>query len=145
MSILTPEQVAAMHGPVVSSAGHGPTCVDDLIRSHEALRETVARLNRRAQSAESGLAAALAGHERDGPSFGRTLANAAAAMYRDQAEAAQTREAALVALLRRLTILHADSQYGHAGQEITDCPACQLRDAMDALLAEYDPPNPKES
>lgn len=48
-------------------------------------RDTVRRLNRRVQSAESGLAAKM----ESGPSFGRALANSAATMYRSRLAAVE--------------------------------------------------------
>jgi hypothetical protein len=88
-AVLTPEQVEAVRDAILY--GHDPRqpTVAEYVAifvSHEALRRANAALNRRTQSAESGLVAALKGHERDGPSFGRALANAAATMYREQAE-----------------------------------------------------------
>jgi hypothetical protein len=66
-------------------------------RERDEARETASRLNRRAQSAEAGVAEKI--HSGTGPSLGRSLANAGASMFkreRDEAlaELARLRERA---------------------------------------------------
>jgi hypothetical protein len=58
-------------------------------QERDGARRTNAKLNRRCQSAESGLAEHIEKAERAGGSFGRTLANAAAVLYRNSLAAAE--------------------------------------------------------
>ncbi len=67
-----------------------------------AARETIVRLNRRCQSAESGLAAKL----ESGPCFGRALANSAAVMWHERHDEAQKRIAELEAKIAELAAGH---------------------------------------
>lgn len=67
------------------------------------LRATVTRLNRRAQTAEAGVLDNVEACKAAGVSFGRTLANAAAAMYRRRAEQAEAERDAQHADVLRLT------------------------------------------
>jgi len=69
-------------------AAASPSVVVALLDENERLREKVRELNRRCQSAESGLADKENAHA--GPSFGRSLANASASMHRAQHEELQS-------------------------------------------------------
>ena len=67
------------------------------------LRATVTRLNRRAQTAEAGVRDNVEASKTAGKSMGRTLANAAADMYRRRAEKAEAERDAQHAEVLRLT------------------------------------------
>ena len=67
------------------------------------LRATVTRLNRRAQTAEAGVRDNVEASKAAGKSMGRTLANAAAAMYLRRAEKAEAERDAQHAEVLRLT------------------------------------------
>ena len=76
--------------------------IDQLRAELATARETISRLNRRCQSAESGLRDTIEVARRAGPSFGRTLANAAATMYERERQELATVLRGQRALLVRL-------------------------------------------
>lgn len=69
-------------------------------RERDELRETVRRLNRRAQALEAGIAEKIASHPPG--SMGRALANAAAEMYHSRAQKAETERDELRARLSEI-------------------------------------------
>lgn len=72
-----------------------------LAQEVETLRETNARLNRRCQQYEAGLAAKLDSPLAEGRTFGRVLANAAAEMYKNKRDALAQENARLREALKR--------------------------------------------
>lgn len=78
----------------------------ELERERDELRETVRRLNRRAQALEAGIAEKIASHPPG--SMGRALANAAAEMYHSRAQKAETERDELRAKLDSIRCEHCD-------------------------------------
>lgn len=93
------------HANCFATRGHHDCAIAEVNR----LRETVKRLNRRCQSAESGLAQKIDEMRRAGWSFGRAFANSAATMYSEQIEelkASRVADPELVARLHRALDFH---------------------------------------
>lgn len=86
----------------------------ELERERDELRETVSRLNRRAQALEAGIAEKIASHPPG--SMGRALANAAAEMYHSRAQKAETERDELRAKLAEIyaapTVAVVKGEYG---------------------------------
>lgn len=96
-----------------------------------AMRETNARLNRRCQSAESGLAEKL--EKRSGFSLGRALANSAAHMYFEQTVDLGDQLKVVKAAAREVVAEY----YSHAGKgthQKCDCP-CLLAEGIATLAS----------
>jgi hypothetical protein len=77
--------------------------LEQAIAERDALRATVSRLNRRAQTAEAGVRDNVEACKAAGKSMGRTLANAAAGMYQRRAEQAEAERDAQAELVGKLT------------------------------------------
>lgn len=102
-------------------------------------RETIRRLNRRVQSAESGLAEKI--NENAGRSLGRAFANAAATMYAAQlVDANETigRQCVEIARLRETALTGDDIGFilsGEFGPRTCPCSHCiALSKKLDRLL-----------
>jgi hypothetical protein len=104
------------------------------------MRETVKRLNRRVQSAESGLTAKLV----TGPCLGRALANSAATMYREKLADAEAQHAALQQNAARLVkLVWALGNWND--HNWTDADYRRWRDAARKLCEEMAPTLPEVS
>jgi len=98
------------------------------------LRATVTRLNRRAQTAEAGVRDNVEASKAAGKSMGRTLANAAAAMYRRRAEQAEAERDAQHAEVLRLTGERDAARAGWQQEVIKGIARAQtVCDVVDAL------------